>query len=104
MSCSLLSVNMPFVLRDKCNMECTAHHEEMSNAAPRDVALCIRFGKRLRALRIKKGYTKQLDFSHKLGIENSHLSRLERGIREPKLTMLKTLADALDVTISELMK
>ncbi len=45
-----------------------------------------------------------MDFSHKLGIENSHLSRLESGIREPKLTMLKTLADALGVTIAELMK
>lgn len=76
----------------------------MSNAAPRDVALCIRFGKRLRALRIKKGFKRQIDFSEKLGIENSHLSRLESGIREPKLTMLRTLADALGVTISELMK
>lgn len=76
----------------------------MSNAAPRDVALCIRFGKRLRALRIKKGFKQQIDFSEKLGIENSHLSRLESGVREPKLTMLRTLADALGVTISELMK
>src|SRR5215467_12821102 len=104
MSWSLLSVNMPFVLRDKCNKECTAHHEKMSNAAPRDVALCIRFGKRLRTLRVKKGFKRQIDFSEKLGIENSHLSRLESGTREPKLTMLRTLADALGVTISELTK
>jgi transcriptional regulator with XRE-family HTH domain len=51
-----------------------------------------------------KAFRQQIDFSEKLGIENSHLSRLESGIREPKLTMLRTLADALGVSISELMK
>ncbi|HLJ28293.1 MAG TPA: helix-turn-helix transcriptional regulator [Candidatus Angelobacter sp.] len=79
----------------------------MSNDAPTDAEsadLCKQFGKRLRALRKKKGFHRQLDFSEKCGIENAHMSRLENGKKEPKLTTLRTLADALGVTISELTK
>jgi len=86
-----------FVLCDKCNGEYTAHHEGMSND------ICVRFGERLRKLREKKGFN-QLQFSEKCGIENSHLSRLESGKREPGLYMLELLAKGLGITISELTK
>lgn len=67
----------------------------------RDV--CVRFGERLRQLREKRGLN-QIQLSEKIGIENSHLSRLESGKREPGLYMLELLAKGLGVTISELMK
>lgn len=65
--------------------------------------VCVRFGKRLRQLRKKKGFN-QLEFSEKCGIENSHLSRLETGKREPGLYMLDLLAKGLGISISELTK
>ncbi len=64
---------------------------------------CVRFGDRLRRLREKKGFN-QLQFSEKCGIENSHLSRLEAGKREPCLYILELLAKGLGVSISELMR
>lgn len=67
----------------------------------RDV--CVRFGERLRQLREKRGLN-QIELSERIGIENSHLSRLESGKREPGLYMLELLAKGLGVTISELMK
>jgi len=70
-------------------------------SSPNDV--CARFGERLRRLRKGKGFN-QLEFSEKCGIENSHLSRLETGKREPGLYMLELLAKGLGVSISELMK
>jgi transcriptional regulator with XRE-family HTH domain len=65
--------------------------------------VCIRFGERLRRLREKKGLN-QLEFSEKCGIENSHLSRLESGKREPGLYMVELLAKGLGISIAELMK
>ena len=65
--------------------------------------ICVRFGANLRKLRQVKGYN-QLQFSEKCGIENSHLSRLESGEREPGLYMLELIAKGLDITASELLK
>jgi transcriptional regulator with XRE-family HTH domain len=42
--------------------------------------------------------------SEKCGIENSHLSRLNSGKREPGLYMLELLAKGLDISISELLR
>jgi transcriptional regulator with XRE-family HTH domain len=54
-------------------------------------------------LREQRGFN-QIEFSEKCGIENSHLSRLESGKREPGLYMLEILAKGLGITISELVK
>ena len=64
--------------------------------------ICVRFGERVRALREKKGFS-QLAFSEHCGIENSHLSRLEAGKREPGLYMLEFIAKGLKMTVSELL-
>ena len=65
--------------------------------------ICARFGERLKELREKKGFN-QLQFSEKCGIENSHLSRLESGKREPGLYMLELIAKGLGITVAELLK
>jgi transcriptional regulator with XRE-family HTH domain len=65
--------------------------------------ICIQFGERLRRLRERKGFN-QLQFSERCGIENSHLSRLESGKREPGLYMLEIIAKGLGVTVAELMR
>lgn len=65
--------------------------------------ICVRFGERLKKLREKKGFN-QLQFSEKCGIENSHMSRLENGKREPGLYMLELIAKGLGITVSELTK
>jgi transcriptional regulator with XRE-family HTH domain len=65
--------------------------------------ICVRFGERLRRLREKKGFS-QLQFSERCGIENSHLSRLESGKREPGLYMIELLAKGLGMKVSELMR
>ncbi len=65
--------------------------------------ICVRFGKRLRRLREKSGLN-QIQFSERCGIENSHLSRLESGKREPGLYMIELLAKGLGMTVAKLMR
>lgn len=65
--------------------------------------ICVRFGKHLKKLREKQGFN-QLQFRENCGIENSHLSRLESGKREPGLYMLELIAKGLGITVSALTK
>ena len=48
--------------------------------------------------RIQAGLT-QMQFSEKSGISQADISRLERGTRNPSLSLLKRLAEAMDATL-----
>lgn len=52
---------------------------------------------RIRALRESKGWTQE-DLANEAGIGTATVSRLERGIIEPRVETLRALCDAFDVT------
>lgn len=60
-------------------------------------------GKRIMYLRQQKGWS-QLTLALTSGINRNYLSDLERGQRNPTLTLLQRLASALEVDISTLLK
>jgi transcriptional regulator with XRE-family HTH domain len=64
--------------------------------------ICVRFGKRLRKLRVERGLT-QTDLAVHLGMDRSFLSDLERGRREPCLRTLEVIAQGFDVTVPQLL-
>lgn len=61
------------------------------------------FGGHLRALRRAKGWTSQEAFAHHVGMDRTYISGLERGVRNPTLDVLMRLAEALEVSPSELL-
>jgi transcriptional regulator with XRE-family HTH domain len=59
------------------------------------------FGERIRALRQERGWT-QVEMADFLAMDRSYLSEIETGKKDPSLTMLRTLATGLSITISQL--
>lgn len=64
---------------------------------------CLCFGVRLRDLRRRKGFSQE-GFADHARVHRTYLGGLERGERNPTLTILVKLARALDVTLSELVQ
>ncbi|WP_084471882.1 helix-turn-helix domain-containing protein [Haloglycomyces albus] len=62
----------------------------------------IALGKRIRYLRKKRNYTLD-DLSELINTAPSQLSLIENGKREPKLSLLRALAQALDVSTDDLL-
>ncbi|MEI9918986.1 MAG: helix-turn-helix transcriptional regulator [Bacteroidota bacterium] len=60
------------------------------------------FGKRLRALRLKKGLT-PAQFSKATGIDKDTLRKYEAGESEPKLVAIMTMAKALKISHLDLL-
>jgi Predicted transcriptional regulator len=63
----------------------------------------VTFGQRLRHLRRSRGFTLS-DLGERVGRAPSQLSLLENGRREPKLSLLQSLASALGVPVEELLR
>ena len=59
-----------------------------------------KFGKKLKELRIKKGFTQE-SLAWEAGVEPMHISKIERGIINTSLTHILVLAKALKITPSE---
>jgi transcriptional regulator with XRE-family HTH domain len=57
---------------------------------------CKAFGAHFRKLRLEKGFGMR-EFAHMADMEYSQLSKIERGVTNPTLITIITLADALDV-------
>ena len=57
----------------------------------------------LKRIRTEKGIT-QGQLADQVGVANTSICNYETGIREPNLDTLKKLANALDVTVDELLK
>src|ERR1700755_1306152 len=63
----------------------------------------LAFGQRLKHLRRQRGLTLS-ELGERVGRAPSQLSLLENGKREPKLSLLKSLAAALTVPVEELLR
>jgi len=63
-----------------------------------------RFGERVRELRIKRGFSSQEAFGHKCGFDRTYISGIERGVRNPSLDAIETLANALGVSVRDLFR
>src|SRR3984957_19473612 len=63
----------------------------------------LTFGRRLRHLRRARGLT-LAELGARVGRAPSALSMLENGHREPRLSLLKSLAEALSVSSEELLR
>jgi transcriptional regulator with XRE-family HTH domain len=64
--------------------------------------ICVRFGKRIRALSKQRGWT-QVYMAEHVGMDRSFISDLENGRKEVCMRNLDLLATAFDTTISKLM-
>jgi transcriptional regulator with XRE-family HTH domain len=65
-------------------------------------ALLVQLGKRIQALRKKKGWT-QTDMAVCLDMNRGHISDIERGKREAGIITLQVIAKGLDTTMSNLL-
>ena len=66
-------------------------------------ALLVKLGKRIQALRRKKGWT-QTDMAAYLDMNRGHISDIERGKREVGIITLQVIAKGLDTTMSRLLR
>ena len=59
-------------------------------------------GKNIRALRLSQGRSQE-QFAFDAGIHRTYVSGVERGARNPSLTVIERFAKALEVTPGELL-
>lgn len=62
---------------------------------------CIDLGKHIRNLRIKRNQSIE-EIAYKAGIDAQNLRKYELGKQEMKISMLKRIADAFELSPSEL--
>ncbi|WP_085811416.1 helix-turn-helix domain-containing protein [Sphingomonas sp. TZW2008] len=60
-----------------------------------------RLGMNVRRLRKAKGLAQE-KFALEFGMDRTYVSGIERGTRNPTITVVQRLADALDVPVAEL--
>ena len=61
------------------------------------------FGENLRAARLRRGLSHE-DLSVRAGIDVATVYRLENGDRQPRLPTILRLAEALDISASDLLR
>jgi transcriptional regulator with XRE-family HTH domain len=64
--------------------------------------ICVRFGKRLRALRQQREWT-QVYMAEHVGMDRSFISDLENGKKEICIRNLEVLARAFEMSVSQLL-
>ena len=65
--------------------------------------ICTRFGKRLRALRLKHEWSQE-ELAYRVGMAASYLSEVETGKKEPCLRKIDELAQGLRVSLAQMMR
>jgi len=63
--------------------------------------ITVRFGKRLRQLREKRGWT-QVEMADALGIDRSYISDMERGKKNVCLPTMEVFVQGFGISISKL--
>ena len=63
-----------------------------------------KFGRRVIELRRKKGFTSQIDFALKAGMDRTYIGGIERGERNPTFEIMEKLAKTLGVEIQDLFR
>lgn len=66
-----------------------------------DSKLLVRFGERLRDLRLASGLSQEA-FAERCGLDRTYISGIERGKRNVSLQNLKLIAKALNTPLSRL--
>ena len=69
----------------------------------RNMDISTKFGKRVRAIRVKKQMS-QGDVAKKLGVSANYISQIERGIENLSLKGIEKLAKAIGASVGELTK
>ena len=59
------------------------------------------FGKRIRALRLAKGYSQE-ELAFKAKLDRTYVGGIERGEGNPSLKNIAGMADTLEISLSEL--
>ena len=65
--------------------------------------ICVRFGKRIRELRRKRGWTQVYMATH-TGLGSVYISQLEHGKKEPGLRTIEILALSFELTPAQLLR
>ena len=65
--------------------------------------ICVQLGKRIRALRLKRGWT-QFEMSERLGIDRSYLAEVETGKIEVCLRNVALIAQGFGLKAWQLLK
>ena len=73
----------------------------MIRAGMPDHQLLIKLGKRIRKLRLKRGWT-QVIMAEQIGIDRSFLADVERGKRNTSILNLDLIAKGLGISLSKL--
>ena len=68
----------------------------------KEETLLKKIGQRIKEIREVKGLSQQ-ELAAKLDYEKSNMSRLESGRVNPRITTLQNVANALNITLSELL-
>lgn len=66
-------------------------------------AYCIELGKAIRSMRKSKGISIE-EIAFKAGIDAQNLRKYELGKQEMRVSMLKRIADAFEIHVSQLVK
>lgn len=61
-----------------------------------------RLAKNLRSLRLEKGLSQEA-FADEAGLHRTYVSDLERGFRNPTITVVEKVASALNVSVGRLL-
>jgi transcriptional regulator with XRE-family HTH domain len=69
----------------------------------KDADIAARFGRRVRELRKAKDLSQEA-FAAVCGLDRTYISGIERGRRNVSLRNIEVIADALAISIAELMK
>ena len=64
--------------------------------------ICVQFGKRIRALRERRGWT-QVYLAQHSGLGSVYISQLEHGKKEPGLRTVKILADSFGLSVARIL-
>lgn len=65
--------------------------------------ITLSLGERVRELRREKGFSQEA-FAEKCGLHRTYISGIERGKRNVSLRNIEVIAQALGISISELMR
>jgi predicted transcriptional regulator/DNA-binding XRE family transcriptional regulator len=74
----------------------------LSNSQPKDETDTLVLGKRIKHFRVAQGLTLER-LGSRVGVVTSALSLIENGRREPKLSLLQSIARELDVDVADLL-
>jgi len=63
--------------------------------------ICVRLGRRLRELRLKRGWT-QAQLAKRVGLDRSYLGDVERGERNVSAAKLEAIARGFGISLAKL--